>query len=332
MTTGRVSENQKLTSILERTGATRKQIINLGDQISSGIKASVPEETSSAGSISKLNLTLQRIDSYQTRTANAQSFFAFQDDVLSQGTDLITRAKEIATQAANGTVSSEARSQMAEEVWQLRDHMVSLANSTYQGKYVWSGAQDNTPPFSAATYTVPTTGAASQRYIYGTTQTYQSTRTIQVSDEVAVRVNTPGDQVFSEAIASLERLGRALSGYTTNPANASTLPDGTGVAFVFPTDYQNQTDAIRVSIDELDTARQDDIQIERVSVGARMRRLETATSVLKVAKTSAEEVLSNLQDTDITEAGSKLVQAQTTLEASLSVTSRLLNTSILDFL
>lgn len=48
------------------------------------------------------------------------------------------------------------------------------------------------------------------------------------------------------------------------------LPDGTGVAYVFPADRARQTTDIAATIDLIKAAREDDIQVERVSIGGRI--------------------------------------------------------------
>ena len=65
--------------------------------------------------------------------------------------------------------------------------------------------------------------------------------------------------------------------------------------------------------------------------------LSTAEEALKAgdaakARKSAEEVLGQIQDADVVESASKLTLAQTAFEASLQVTLRALNLSIVDFI
>lgn len=326
----RIAENQSARNLLTTILRNRESVNRLGDQISSGIKVKDPGDSPLAGSISQYRAVLERVDGYKTRIASVQSFLTFQDNSLREANDIMIRAGEIATQSANETNDPVARQQMAAEVWQLRDHLVTLANGTYGGRYVWGGADDDDPPFDAATYVNPATGAASQRYIHDAELGTAQTRDVKVSDDLTITVNTAGNTVWSDSIAALERLGRALEGYETLPAAG--LPDGTGVAFVFPADYTRQTQALQGAIDVIDDARQNDIMIERVSIGGKMRRLDTASSLIGLAQVSGQEVLDKLQNTDITEAASNLTIAQQALEASMIVSNRVLNLSILDYL
>src|SRR5690606_29486905 len=132
------------------------------------------------------------------------------------------------------------------------------------------------------------------------------------------------------AIAGLERLGRALQGYATTPATG--IPDGGGAAYVFPADFSVQTQDIKNAMDLIDVARQQDIMPERVDIAGRQRRIETAESLLSLLKISSEEALDKLQATDVFEAATNLSQAQTALQASLTVSTRVLQMSILDYI
>lgn len=326
----RVAENQILSRLLWAMQNNRRNADTLSDQISSGIAVRNPSDSPQSGEISRYKQTLDRMESFNNRIASVKSFLEFQDDTINEATNILNRAREIAEQAGNSTNSEITRSQMAEEVWQIRDHLVSLANSTYQGKYVWGGADDDDAPFDPLTYTNPATGNASRRYTFDDEAGTDVFRSVQVSDDISLTVNTDGQALFTDAIAGLERLGRALSGYRTTLTAG--LPDGGGTAYTFPTDFETQTADIRAAMDVIDSARKDDLLVERVNLGGKMRRLDTAVSLMNVTKTSSQEALSTLQDTDATEAASKLAQAQSSLQATMVVTGRVLNLTILDYL
>lgn len=313
----------------------RESVNKFSSEVASGLKVSAPGDSSQSATISQFRETLNRIDGYSNRVSSVKGFLEFQDNTLGEAGDLLIRAKEIASQAASGHVSADARAQMAQEVFEIREHVVALANSQYQGKYVFAGAADGTPAFSkvgAPGYAAPTTGPASDRYVYTTQPGGTLGRSVQVGEDVNVDVSTPGSAIFGNAIAGLEQLGRALQGFSTVKDPTTGLPTGAGTAFNLPQEYDLQTAEIRNALDTFSRAKEQDIQLERVSVGGRLRRLDTATSVLGLSKVTAQEVLNGLQNADITESASNLADAQSALEASFTITSRILKVSILDYL
>lgn len=327
----RISENGLSRQILTDVANARIQVAKYGEQVSSGYKVRTPGDTDISSTISQFRQQVERIEGYKRSISSATATIALQDDVLKQVSDLLIRAKELATQAANEPNNSSARATISNELFGIRDAVINFANTTYQGRYIFGGFADDQPPFNqVAGYTNPPTGEASERYQYTAAPGANGTRTIKVSEDVSVDVNTPGSNIFSNIVYGLEKLGRSLAGYDTNLVGG--VPDGTGNAYVFPGDLDVQTRHIRESLDMLDSARDNDLMPERVDLGARLNRLEMASSILEVNKTNAEDLLGKLQNADPVESISNLTQAQSALDAALQVTVRVLRQSILDYI
>jgi len=226
---------------------------------------------------------------------------------------------------------------MAAEALALRDQLVNLANSKYQGSYVFGGQADDDAPFDAQTaYTNPASGGASVRYAYDSTSAVggqpagAQSRSVNVADNVQIVTQVPGDGIFSNAISALERLARSLSGYQTNLVGG--VPDGTGTAYTMPADFGLQSSDLKSTIDAIESARSDNLVTARVTIGSKLKYLETISEMITTSKTDAITVLANLQDANIDESASKLSQTQTALQASYTVSTQMLRLSILDYL
>ena len=326
----RISQNQSTRDLISNTLENKRRVAEYANQLTSGVRVFKPSDSVDAGSISRYQQQIAKIDSYSNAIAQAKSFLDFQDQIVSQANDILVRAKEVAQQGANETLNETSRAQLAQEIFQIRDQMASLANSTYQGKYVYGGSDDDDPPYDQLTYTEPVTGDANKRYVFDNEGGTSTGKTIRVTDEISVALNTKADTLFGTSLQALERLARSLAGYTTTPSTGT--PNGGGAAYTFPTDFHTQTQDIKASIDLLDFARDKEIIPERVSIGGRLRRIETGQALLDLSKNSAKEVLSRLQDADETEAASNLQQAQNALQASYSVTAKVLRMTILDYI
>jgi flagellar hook-associated protein 3 FlgL len=332
----RVTTLQSTNILINQIFGRRQDIQDVQEQISSGVKVESPsDDTGKAGTILNLQTTLARVDRHKSRISLVTSQLEGQESTLDTADNLLVRAQELATQAANGSLSYKDRALLADEVFQIRDQMVALANSTYQGRYVFGGNDDGTAPFTAQTYTqspADTTAPAYSRYVYNTSTAAQDTRSVDVSDDTSVRVNTPGDQVFSAAIGGLERLGRALAGYRTTLDATSGLPNGLGTAYTQPGDYAEQTNDIKTALDALNDARTNDVVVERSNVGARLNRLDEVGNILDNLKTSDEATRAVLQDTDLFEASAKYANLQTGLQALLASGSQINSLSLLNYL
>lgn len=326
----RIAENQIVNSMLIDIAGTRREIEQFSSQLSSGLKVTEPGDSLYAGTISQLNSITERVDDFKGRIDTVTSYISFSNSAISQVEDLIIRAKEIATQAANESNSAEARFTLAEEVFQIRDHLVSLANSKYMGKYVFSGLNDDIEPYRNIGYTNGS-GESLERWQVDTTiDGYDGSKTVRITDNLEMTINVPGVDVFNNAIFAMERLGRSLQGYDTTFTGG--VPDGGGNAYTFPADFNAQTQDISDCIDDLETARINDVIPNLVSLAGKMKRLETADSLLDLSNQSTKDVLSKMQDADMIESASQLSLAETALQASMSVTSKLLNLSILNYI
>lgn len=330
----RISTNQSNNMLLAQMYANKTRVDKYSKEVSSGLKVFAPGDTNRAGEITGLNNEIERIDGYTKRIATSESQLNFQDQVMEQASNVIIRAKEIAQQMANETNSVEIRNIASKEVWGLRNQIVDLANSVYQGRFIFGGVDNDDPPFDqdVTTYTSFGSSESQRKYNFDNYDPpppavpAPPSRSVLVSDTQSVRISTPGDTIFNRAIAGIEKLGRALEGYRTD----TVTPDYT--AFTFPTDYNLQTQEIAKSLDDLENARSGDIQPERSSLGERLTSLEITKSILDFSKDSAKTQLSNLRDADTAESATGLSLAQTALQASYTVTSRILNLSIMDYI
>ncbi len=90
------------------------------------------------------------LEQYQKNVDAGNGWLALTETKLKSVGDLLTNASEIAIQQGTATASAESRSIMAENVRQLKEEMLSLANSKYGNRYLFSGSRMDTDPFSSS--------------------------------------------------------------------------------------------------------------------------------------------------------------------------------------
>ncbi len=310
-----------LANILRNQGVVNK----LQDQVASGVKVKNPRDADSAPVVSQIGLAIGRIDGHKSRIGNTKALLSYQDEILGSAGDLIARAKEIATSAASETSDQVSRSNMAQEIYQIRDQLVSLANSTYQGRYIFAGAKNDTPPYSAAAYTNPASGQAASRYVYTTADGATTATYAKINDNVSIQTNVPGSSVFSNAIGAVEQLARAMDGYSTTMVSG--LPNGGGTAFNLPNERSLQTQEILSALGSLNTARDSYLIPSRTTLGARLNRVEAAEQILDATKLSLQDVQAKDKNADIFDTSGKLTAMETQLQASLAAAARFLGES-----
>ncbi|QHN03744.1 flagellar hook-associated protein 3 [Granulicella sp. WH15] len=187
---------------------------NLTQELSSGLRVSTLSDDPVAVAQSSLfSASLGNLDSFVKSSTAEQSQLTFTDSTLGEVVTQLTSAISLATGAANGTNNSANLSSAATEATGIRDQVLALANTSYQGQHLFSGSQGNTTPFTLDSSTNPAT------------VTYQGddkTQNIATPNGQKVQLNLPGDAVFSSALTSLNQLVSDLtSGNTAGIATDS---------------------------------------------------------------------------------------------------------------
>ena len=69
------------------------------------------------------------------------------DSALNTVENTMQRAKELMTNAVNGSLTDQDRTVLADELAQLKSEMLDTANSMVNGKYIFAGYNITTKPF-----------------------------------------------------------------------------------------------------------------------------------------------------------------------------------------
>jgi len=224
----------------------------------------------------------------------ATSVLGAQDAALEDADDILGRAREIAAQQASGLATPDSRLQAAEEVAELERALLSLPNAKVGGRHVFAGLATGAAPFAQ----LDDPGFDPLNPYSGTSEPF----VVRTAADTTLRLTTPGDQVFGEAVVALDGLRTTL------------------LAGSPPTS----------SIDALEDAAAG-LRAERASVGARAARVEQRASEIKTLLEGAKERLGAVEDADAVAVITELTQLQTALQATLA-SSQVLQTSILDYL
>ncbi|MHB1743359.1 MAG: flagellar hook-associated protein FlgL [Acidobacteriaceae bacterium] len=140
------------------------------------------------------------------------------DTALGSVVTQVTQAISLATQGNNGTLNASDLSSIANQLTGVRSEILSLANTSYQGQFVFSGSQTSTQPFSLNTSTTPATVVYSGDTVKNA---------IQSPSGQSFPLNVPGNQVFGSGstgiLATLSNLIASFSSGTSDVANTTAL-------------------------------------------------------------------------------------------------------------
>ena len=107
------------------------------------------------------------------------------DSTLSSVVTALTRAIALGVQGATGTLSDANRHALADEVSGVRDQLLSLANITYEGRFVFSGTAQVQP------FTADSTAPSGVRY-----DGNGGVNHLSIGNNFTVQVNLPGIRCF----------------------------------------------------------------------------------------------------------------------------------------
>ena len=208
------------------------------------------------------------------------------DTALSGITDLVQRARDLALQGANGTLSGNDRATLAAEVAELARQATALADSRGDdGERLFGGAAASGPAYAIDA----ATGAAIWQG--------NGTPPLLALGSAAMSTGLTGPQAFGEGAADL----------------FATL-DGLGKALVEP-DAILRTAALDTGLGNLD-AQVSRLADSRASAGARLARLDAETGRIAKNRLDSETGLSKLEGLDMTEAIARLQRLSTVLQAA----------------
>ena len=276
--------------------AQGKQIINPSD---------APDQ---ASTVQRLKSILTRQESYQTALNTVQNRLQGEDSTLSSVSDLLIRAKEVAVQANNDTLSPDNRRALGVELQVLRDQMLSLANTKdTSGNYLFAGSKVTQPPFVSV-------AGGSPQYVGD-----QTRMSVMVGENRTMPINRTGTDAFV-------------------PVNRP-LPDGTvqGVGFFNAMDDLikgvNTTDRPKMQggLSELDSLL-GGLSMARAKIGSGLKGIDQQTSVIEDTVLNLKTTLSSVEDLDYASAITKMNQQMLSLEAAQSSFAKISQLSLFSYI
>jgi len=138
-------------AILSQIDSTESQLLTTQNQLSTGERFTEPgDDPGDAAIVMQLNRTLDQQTTYQSNLATSQSQLSQVDSSLGDLNTLLVQATSIASQNVGSEVSASARQSAATVVESLYSQAVSLANTQYNGQFIFGGDKSDNPPFVAA--------------------------------------------------------------------------------------------------------------------------------------------------------------------------------------
>jgi flagellar hook-associated protein 3 FlgL len=258
--------------------ATGRRINNLSD------------DPASAAALVTNNAQSSNVDQFLSNASDAQGKLQTADSAMSSAVEILTTAITVGTEGANGTLSASDRQALAQQVQGMQQQMLGLANTSYQGVYIFGGTNVTAQPF--------TTSASSPSGVQY--QGNASVTSVQVGEGQSVQTNVPGAQLFLNSSGNVFKALNDLS---------SALNSGTGI--------EAANTEVQQAFSQLST--------QRVTYGNALTQLQSSQTFLSQEQVNLSTQQNKLVGADLTSVIANESQAQVDLQAALSATGQFLS-------
>lgn len=305
----RVTNKLMADTITSNLFKNTERLLDIQNTIASGKRINKPsDDPVGMGKVLDYRKTISIIDQYNRNIGHAQSWLGLADSALSSVDELLIRAKELAVSQATETASEETRLIAAEEMKNIYDQIIQLANTKSGNSYIFAGHITDTTPFTRNADGIEGTADDFDAVYHGDTGEIS----IIIGEDVDIKINENGEAIFQNAASGGENIFDTLRDLIAGLE-------------------ADDTAAISDQIEPLDDAL-DQILGIRANVGAKMNRLEITENYWAEFQLNVSKMLSDTEDADMTKAITDLTTQEAVYQASLAVAARVIQPTLVDFL
>lgn len=284
--------------LLAAVAQTQQQINTDEQQIASGQSVSLPSDNPAAAAelVQNADQTSQA-DQFQRSIGSIQGEIQNADSALNSVTTALQQAISLGVEGANGTLNSSDRQALATQVQGIQSQLLSLANLSFQGNYVFAGTANQTTP-----YVLDSTSPSGVTY-----QGNSGVNSVTLGSQFSLQTNLPGSQLFS---ATGSDMFQSIQDLITS------LQSGTGIG---------------QAVTEVGAAN-NYISSQSVFYGNALNQLTAQQTYLGTETTQLAQQENTIGGADLTAVISNLTTAQTSLQATLEAIGQTASTNLFQYL
>lgn len=311
----RVSDANMHASFQRNVNSNMRQLNKYSNQLSSFTEISRSSDNPLAFSkILGMNQSIVKNEGYNQTINESISWTNTQDAALDSATQSMHRIRDLMIASANDTVGPEEMEINKQEMISEIDNIVDSLNATYDGRYVFGGQNTDIPPFEVVK---AENGDIESIKYHGTPDNLPR----EISNGVSVQLTTDGT-IFNNSSADDDANSFIKDLMTAMNENDKEALSGTAATGEEPATglLSRMDNHINNMIDT------------RAKIGTTTNRLESVKERNEAENLQLREGLSELQDIDVAEKYMEFSNQMLAYQASLSVGTKLLQTSILDYI
>jgi flagellar hook-associated protein 3 FlgL len=305
----KVSTSMFFERVSTQLGNVQASLAKTQEQLTTTKQITRPsDEPDKASLVTRLESEIARQKSYQGNLKAMEIRLKAQETAFNNTSDVMFRMKELATQAANDTYSDADRETIALEMTELRNQMLSLANSQdSNGNYLFAGSRVSQMPFGPDAKGVIVYKGDQTRMVVG------------VGDNRRMNQNIPGSDAFGNVVRDNGKGGKVGIGFFQALGDLIDAVKGT------------QRVAIQRGISEIDKLQQS-LSDATAQVGTDLNVVDSQNNVLDEINLRLKTTMSDIQDLDYTEAFTRMNRDQLALEAAQSSFAKISKLTLFNYI
>jgi flagellar hook-associated protein 3 FlgL len=281
-----------LVGSLDTTQASEQQ---LTAELSSGVSInSLSQNPVASGENVLLLNQIQQDDTFTQTSSLVTGQLQVADSTLGDVVSQLSQAISLATGANNGTSNPSNVRAIGNQISGILAEVTSLANTSFEGQFIFAGGQTSTLPFNTSTITSPavTNYSGDQNINY-----------LETPNGQKIQLNVPGSQIF---------LG---SGTNNVFAALNSLVADYSTGTVDTTQAVADTEALNTSLNY--------VSQQRVTIDNAITQVTSASDAVTSNQTQLTAAQNTLMQADVAQVSTSLALAETQQTALESVISQL---------
>lgn len=272
---------------------------NAALQLSTGRTVNLPSDNPAAESaMVDEDSRAASVDQFTANSDSLTDVLNTANSTLDSVTTLLQRAVSLGVEGAGGTMNQTDLDSIAQEVSDIQNQVLALANTSYAGQYLFAGTATGTQP-----YVADPSNSGQIDYVGNSNQNQ-----VQIGTGLSVAANLPGSSIFSQSGANvftaLQSLVTALqSGNTSSISTAST--------------------GISTALGAIDTA--------QVFYGNTVTELTNNETYLSQEEVNITTYENTLVSANTAASATDETQAETALNATIAAASKVDQLSLMDY-
>lgn len=300
----RVTNNMIMSNSLYNLNRNLERLDRVNSQLSTQQRINRPSDDPAGFSKAmRLSTDLAEIDQYKKNTDAALSWFNMTESAVSNLVEIMHKSKELAEQGATETSDFEDREKIADQVEQMKEHLLQIGNTTYAGRYIFSGFKTDSKLFrDDEKYNIDTSNVQTLEYEIG------------IGEKIGVGIY--GTELFGGGGAPgadsemIEDFNKFIQDLRTD------TDDSSAIASFIPKIEKHLNNTLSVMSE----------------IGAKVNRIELVQNRYDKNNINYEELLSKTAGIDMAETIMDLKMEESVYRASLSSGARIIQPTLLDFI